>query len=196
MSQLIFQPIKAIVISILVLIQRLRAVISSLPHLVGRQTSIQFWQGEVDRWHFHSRYLLPSYIKVCYKSMWCSWIFNAYANLWNPYSLLPQKRFTRFFFQPITFHFSSPDLGSVARILQWRHRCNDYLDYHDHDNKVYLIKNVQNSVLTPSPHRILYSTNYKRNGYKLSAQRFLGSFGRTIVTCDWLIVASNNIDQS
>ena len=125
MSQLIFQPIKAIVISILVLIQRLRAVISSLPHLVGRQTSIQFWQGEVDRWHFHSRYLLPSYIKVFYKSMWCSWIFNAYANLWNPYSLLPQKRFTRFFFPTNHFSFFLTWLGKccpdsvVTSPMQW-----------------------------------------------------------------------------
>ena len=26
----------------------------------------QFWQEELDRWHFHSRYLLSSYIKVFY----------------------------------------------------------------------------------------------------------------------------------
>ena len=154
----------------------------------------QFSQGEVDRWHFHSQYLLPSYIKVFYKTIWCSWISNAYSNLWNPFSLLPQKRFIRFS-QPINFHVSSPDLGSVARILQWRHRCYDHLDYHDHDNKVYLIKNVQNSVLPPSAHGILYSRNDKGNGYNLSAQRFLESFGGTIVTCDWLMVALNNIDQ-
>ena len=37
--------------------------------------------------------------------------------------------------------------------------------------------------------------NYKRNGYKLSAQRFLGSFGWPFVTYDWLVVVSNTIDQ-
>ena len=37
--------------------------------------------------------------------------------------------------------------------------------------------------------------NYKRNRYKLSAQRFLGSFGWPIVSYDWLIVVSNTIDQ-
>ena len=30
--------------------------------------------------------------------------------------------------------------------------------------------------------------NYKRNGYKLSAQRFLESFGWPIVSYDWLVV--------
>ena len=42
------------------------------------------------------------------------------------------------------------------------------------------------------------STNSKKNGYKLSAQWFLGSFGWTSVTCtcDWLMVALNTIDQS
>ena len=42
------------------------------------------------------------------------------------------------------------------------------------------------------------STNWKKNGYKLSAQWFLGSFAWTSVTCtcDWLMVALNTIDQS
>ena len=31
---------------------------------------------------------------------------------------------------------SSPDLRGVSRVLQWRHRCNDDLDDHYHDNKV------------------------------------------------------------
>ena len=35
----------------------------------------------------------------------------------------------------------------------------------------------------------------KGNGYKLSAQRFLGSFGWTSVTSNWLIVALDIIDQ-
>ena len=159
-------------------------------------TEHQFWQGEVDRWHFHSQYLLPSYIKVFYKTIWCSWISNAYANLWNPFSLLPQNRFTRFS-QTINFYFSSPDLGSVARILQWRHRCYDHLDYHDHDNKVNLIKkNVQNSVLPSSAHRILYSRNDKDNRYKAFGAKISGMFGWTSVTCDWLMVGLNTINQS
>ena len=43
---------------------------------------------------------------------------------------------------------------------------------------------------------IAHARIYKGNGYKLSAQRLLGSFGRTSVTCDWLMVALNTIDQS
>ena len=43
---------------------------------------------------------------------------------------------------------------------------------------------------------IVQARNYKGNGYKLSAQRLLGSFGRTSVTFDWLMVALNTIDQS
>ena len=140
-------------------------------------TEHQFWQGEVDRWHFHSQYLLPSYIKVFYKTIWCSWISNAYANLWNPFSLLPQNRFTRFS-QTINFHFSSPDLGSVARILQWRHRCYDHLDYHDHDNKVNLIKKMY-KIQSSHPPLIEFSIpeTIRIIGTKPSAQRFLGCLG-------------------
>ena len=36
----------------------------------------------------------------------------------------------------------------------------------------------------------------KENGYTLSMQQLLGSFGRISVTYDWLMVALNTIDQS
>ena len=42
----------------------------------------------------------------------------------------------------------------------------------------------------------LCSLNYKRNGYKLSAQRFLGSLGWTSVTYDWSMVFTAAINQS
>ena len=43
---------------------------------------------------------------------------------------------------------------------------------------------------------ILHSRNYDGNGCKLSAQRFLGSFGWATVTYYWLMVALNTIHQS
>ena len=53
--------------------------------------------------------------------------------------------------------------------------------------------NVQGHCKSKSPFQKQWG-----NGYKLSALRFLGSFGWTNVTCtyDWLIVALNTIDQS
>ena len=36
----------------------------------------------------------------------------------------------------LTSKISSPDLRGVSRVLQWRHRCNDDLDDHYHNNKV------------------------------------------------------------
>ena len=39
------------------------------------------------------------------------------------------------------------------------------------------------------------SPNYTGNGYKLSSQRFLGSFGKTSITYDWLMVALDTIDK-
>ena len=38
--------------------------------------------------------------------------------------------------------------------------------------------------------------HYKGNGYKLSAQRFLGLFGWTSVSYDWLMVLKATINQS
>ena len=38
--------------------------------------------------------------------------------------------------------------------------------------------------------------NYKGNGYKLSAQRFMGSFGWTGVIYDWLMVVLDTTDHS
>ena len=43
---------------------------------------------------------------------------------------------------------------------------------------------------------ISHSTNYKGNGYNLSAQRFLGSFGWTSVSYDWSMVFKATINQS
>ena len=40
------------------------------------------------------------------------------------------------------------------------------------------------------------SRNYKGNGYKPLAQRFLGFSGWTSLTDDWFLVALNTIDQS
>ena len=46
--------------------------------------------------------------------------------------------------------------------------------------------------ITVTPH----SRNCKGNEYKLLAQRFLGLFGRSSVTYDWLVVVLDTIDQS
>ena len=47
-------------------------------------------------------------------------------------------------------------------------------------------------------HSVQFPTqaNYKGNGYKLSAQPFLGSFGRTSNSYDWLMVLKATINQS
>ena len=42
----------------------------------------------------------------------------------------------------------------------------------------------------------LHSRNYEGNGYKLLVQRFLGSFGWTNVSYDWLMVFKATINQS
>ena len=62
--------------------------------------------------------------------------------------------------------------------------CSIHIFAHEHNRcSVFL--------LHPTPEIII-----KTNGYKLSAQTFLGLFGRTSVTYDWLIVALSTIDQS
>ena len=49
----------------------------------------------------------------------------------------------------------------------------------------------------PSPkyEKLFPSRNYQGIGYKLSAQGFLGSFGWTRVTDDWLMIALDTFDQ-
>ena len=54
----------------------------------------------------------------------------------------------------------------------------------------------EHAFLLSCPNEKLFpSRNYQGKGYKLSAQGFLGLFGWTSVTYDWLMVALDTIDQ-
>jgi len=55
---------------------------------------------------------------------------------------------------------------------------------------------IQSYTELSSYNRIHYSRNFKWNSNTFSAQRFLGSFEWTSITCDWLMGAWNSIDQS
>ena len=57
------------------------------------------------------------------------------------------------------------------------------------NTKLSFYKMAKARKLWHSEELMLYSTNCQANGYQLSAQRFVGWFGWTSITYDWLMVA-------
>ena len=110
------------------------------------------------------------------------------------YCKLFQVRFTDFCAQivQINEHKSEPAhfaLNTISLLLSLSRSSTIQL-FRSFSIFSFFLHHHHNSIVFPPDHHI------KGNGYTLSMQQLQGSFGRTSVTYDWLMVALNTIDQS
>ena len=109
------------------------------------------------------------------------------------YCKLFQVRFTDFCAQivQINEHKSEPAhfaLNTISLLLSLSRSSTIQL-FRSFSIFSFFLHHHHNSIVFPPDHHI------KGNGYTLSMQQLQGSFGRTSVTYDWLMVALNTIDH-
>ena len=103
----------------------------------------------------------------------------------------------------IVFCFIPPSLGvknefNISKMVDWLKKLFQLYMFGTQDNEQRRLFASDCAEVVSKVTMRLFPTpeNYKQNGYKLSAQRLLGSFELTSFKYDWLMVPLNTIDQS